>query len=352
MPVLEDAIQRSRNLPINRFPNCIYRVDYASVSFRGVDAGCVRSNLQPMSRLSQDRFDFPWGDADQCPCGSGSIYVDCCKVGPRQLPYVKIPNLAPPGAPSGYTNPNCYMSPTNNCSEVISREHYISNAILSLFPSLTISGMPWLKGETKILTPKAVTAKILCERHNNALSPIDTFGLRAFNAFIGALDYAAGQERPGRAKHFLISGEGLELWMIKLAAGFHFGGIASGSDGVLRDTCEFPTNELVGTLTTGHLPRDGHLWVSQELGLVPRGQLLVGPLVNEATNLNSGVRVQFGPLEFQTTLVRPPMTNEQFATWAPRHRPRAIDFSGPARDARVVMTWKGMKTNILRLTLG
>jgi hypothetical protein len=238
------------------------------------------------------------------------------------------------------------MSATNNCSKGKSREHYISEAILARYPQLNVSGMPWQKkGESKVLPSKSLVANILCERHNNALAPLDKLGLMAFDALTAAADYAVNRTHPGRAAHYLISGEGLELWMVKLAAGIHFGGIATADGGILRKTCSFPTNEMIAALTTGKLPPDSHLWVSQVPGLIQRAEISVGPLINVEANLNSGVQVQFGPLQFQTTLVAPPVSQQHLAALASRRRPRVIDFNGPARDARVVLSWRGMPIN-------
>lgn len=207
-----------------------------------------------MARLPADKYTFPWGDADACPCGSGSVFVRCCK-GSRQLPYVKFPSLSPPGALTGYANSNCYMSDTNNCSKGKSREHYISEAILTRFDKLNVSGMPWQKkGEVKTLPAKSLVANILCERHNNSLAPLDKLGLMAFDALTEASDYAVNRKSPGRAAHYLMSGDGLELWMFKLAAGIHFGGIAMAEGGIVRDKSEFPTDEVTAALSTGSLP--------------------------------------------------------------------------------------------------
>jgi hypothetical protein len=147
------------------------------------------------------------------------------------------------------------MSDTNNCSKGKSREHYISEAILTRFDKLNVSGMPWQKkGEVKTLPAKSLVANILCERHNNSLAPLDKLGLMAFDALTEASDYAVNRKSPGRAAHYLMSGDGLELWMFKLAAGIHFGGIAMAEGGIVRDKSEFPTDEVTAALSTGSLP--------------------------------------------------------------------------------------------------
>jgi hypothetical protein len=303
-----------------------------------------------MARLPVDAYTFPWFDADDCPCLSGDAFVRCCKVGAKRLPHVKNPNLAPPGDATGYAHPKCYMSGTNNCSEGKSREHYVSEAILERFDKLNVSGMPWQKkGETKILPVKSLVANILCERHNNAMAPIDTLGLRAFDALTWASDYAVTSKHPGRARHYLMSGEGLELWMFKLAAGIHFGGIAMAEGGTVRDKSEFLTDEVVTALSTGALPPKSGLWVSQQPGLIQRAQIGVAPLLEAATDRHLGVQVQFGPLQFFALIATPAATEKEFEKLARLRRPRVIDFNGPARDARVVLSWPGWPNQVGRL---
>lgn len=305
-----------------------------------------------MTRAPADRYTFPWGDAGACPCQSGYTFAECCKTGPYKLPYVKIPSLAPRGEKTNYAHPKCYMSPTKNCSQEISREHYLSEAILKRFDKLNVSGMPWQKeGEKRIFPTNALAANILCERHNSALAPIDMHGLRAFDKFIEATDYALAGRHSGRVQYHLLSGEGLELWLYKLLAGIHFGGIAAAKGGLLRDNCSFPVVELVEALTNGTLPAGSNVWIGSNVGLVERGQIAVGPLIDVEKNCNIGVQVRFGAIQFEATLVAPPLSIAQKAAHASRKRPRVIDFVGPARDARVVLTWPGWANEVRRLEL-
>ena len=242
------------------------------------------------------------------------------------------------------------MASTNNCSEGKSREHYVSESILERFDSLKVSGMPWQKaGESKILPANALAATILCERHNSALSPVDEFGRKAFNAFTAAADYAVTQLHSGRAQHYLISGEGLELWMFKLFAGIHHGGIASADGKRARDSLDFPIAPTVAALSDGTLPTNAGLIISHNMGLVQRDQIEVCPLVNVLKAENIGVQVKFGALQFETTVVPPDITLSLGAKIASYRRPRVVDFSGPARDARVVLSWKGWAPEVNRI---
>lgn len=309
----------------------------------------LRHNFS-MTRAPADRYNFPWGDADICPCGSTARFANCCKTARGQLPYIRIPNLLPPGKISNFAHPKCYMAATANCSRTISREHYISEAILERFDRLHVSGMPWqAKGEKRVFPANALAANILCERHNSALAPIDELGLRAFDAVVAGCDYALSGRHSGRIQHHLISGEGIELWLYKLLAGIHFGGIAAAECGLLRDTCSFPLEELVATLTVGKTPPKSSLWIASNVGLAERGQIAVGPLIDVARNRNIGVQVHFGPIQFEATLVAAPLSLTEEAMHAVRKRPRVVDIVGPARDARIVLTWPGVASDARRL---
>ena len=218
------------------------------------------------------------------------------------------------------------------------------------FEKLNVSGMPWqAQGEKGTFPTNALAANILCERHNSALAPIDALGLRAFDAIVAACDYALDGRHNGRIQHHLISGEGIELWLHKLLAGIHFGGIAAAEGGLLRDVCSFPLKELTEVLTNGRLPPKSSLWIASNVGLAGRGQIAVGPLIDVARNSNIGVQVHFGPIQFEATLVAAPLSLAQESMHAVRKRPRVIDIVGPTRDARIVLTWPGMPNEARRL---
>ena len=86
-----------------------------------------------------------------CPCGSGNAIADChLDVDGRFRKH--LPPLRPPGSPTGFSHPNCYLRETYDCSEQISREHYISRSVLEQLGSvLRVSGMPWLATSLRML---------------------------------------------------------------------------------------------------------------------------------------------------------------------------------------------------------
>lgn len=162
---------------------------------------------------SEVRFSLP---ADHpCPCGTGLKSSACCLTprGFRKLPAV----TTPPGAKTGVSIEGCYASPLGDCGRRISREHYVSESLLHLLNqnhSLTVQGLPWVENEPKVVSPKSLAAKILCDRHNSALAPLDAIAVSLFRAFDE--QGAAGSDQ---RLLYLFSGYDIERWLLKALCG-------------------------------------------------------------------------------------------------------------------------------------
>jgi hypothetical protein len=84
--------------------------------------------------------------------------------------------------------------------------------------TLGLVGMPWqAAGTEKSLPPAALASKILCGRHNQALSPLDAEAGRLFRT-IGAFDKGFN-EKPATDAMAMFSGEDIERWMLKTVCG-------------------------------------------------------------------------------------------------------------------------------------
>jgi hypothetical protein len=96
---------------------------------------------------------------------------------------------------------------------------------------LRVSGMPWLKaGQTLDTSVASLTAKILCQRHNEALSPLDTEAARFFYILREAVDDLKRKTLSLKPILHLVDGAALELWMVKVACGLYYSGATK--DGV------------------------------------------------------------------------------------------------------------------------
>ena len=84
---------------------------------------------------------------------------------------------------------------------------------------MTIEGLPWIpNNESKIISVDSLTTKTLCERHNNALSPLDSEACKLFSK-IGEYD-SSFLVPPTKDEISILSGEDIEMWMLKTACGF------------------------------------------------------------------------------------------------------------------------------------
>ena len=161
-------------------------------------------------RPEVDRYDL-------CPCGSGKKSKWCCF---KNGELIKPPARVSPRDPRvGHSNSRCYACHLNDCDERLTREHYISEALLeAVGPDLMLAGLPWLKNrDGQRMNPGSVVAKILCDYHNRCLSPLDAAATRLFKA---AKEHQAFVEnKPMTSKTILVAGEDIEKWLLKVICG-------------------------------------------------------------------------------------------------------------------------------------
>jgi hypothetical protein len=123
----------------------------------------------------------------------------------------------------GHQHPKCYARADHNCSLKISKEHFISEILLKqiqLNNIAKIAGLKWQQKESFNLVPvSGLASSILCERHNNALSPLDAcMGL--FSEAIRAYDAALRANTATQAsEQRSFSGDDIERWMVKCILG-------------------------------------------------------------------------------------------------------------------------------------
>lgn len=165
------------------------------------------------------------GDSDApyqpCPCESNKKAKFCCKVGKQ---WLKQPaNVIPPPPISHIGNPDCYASATQDCGKSINREHYISKALLEQYDTgrlVKIAGLQWQPSQQfSLIGIKSLVARTLCERHNSALSPLDS----EFSRFARTIDaFQLGQKNSVATiteEFRVFSGLDLERWMLKALLG-------------------------------------------------------------------------------------------------------------------------------------
>jgi hypothetical protein len=84
---------------------------------------------------------------------------------------------------------------------------------------VTVSGFPFLRGDTRTISVNRLVAKILCRKHNEALSEVDTAAGHFFNVMRAFRHRAAmrakGYRKPGGIDMYDVDGFLVERWMLK-----------------------------------------------------------------------------------------------------------------------------------------
>ncbi|HXF48986.1 MAG TPA: hypothetical protein VNL73_06130 [Verrucomicrobiae bacterium] len=130
----------------------------------------------------------------------------------------KAASTIPPDSKTGYSREGCYATLLNDCGGKLSNEHYLSENILNILNQkerggLRVGGLRWQKNEDlQSLPPTALTARILCERHNASLSILDSKAGKFFRAF----DNLAGNTQDTIC---LFNGHDIERWSLKFLCG-------------------------------------------------------------------------------------------------------------------------------------
>lgn len=130
--------------------------------------------------------------------------------------------VSPPPPRTGYAHPRCYAARLHDCGPGISREHFISRGLLQqigLNKTTKIGGLRWQIPQTfNTVKDNSLASKVLCERHNNALSALDAQMIR----FSDILEKFDNEVRDGTGPTHsicLFAGEDVERWLLKAMIG-------------------------------------------------------------------------------------------------------------------------------------
>ena len=107
---------------------------------------------------------------------AGDCHVNRAK-GNWKLPPYK-PGLT--GAKTGVSCAGCYASFTNDCSANLSDEHWLSKSIVLEVGTNGRVQVIWRQQQQRVVQASEFSERILCCRHNNALSRLDATAIAVF----------------------------------------------------------------------------------------------------------------------------------------------------------------------------
>jgi hypothetical protein len=273
----------------------------------------------------------------QCPCDSNKKSVECC-LQPDGSWYKPQVDIYPAKPQTGFSNPKCYISQYNDCSRRISKEHYMSEAILRELGEIkSISGFPWLyKKEKPKWSTANFTAKVLCERHNNCLSPLDQEATRFFRS----LKIASDTSLWGEKNLFLFNGNDIERWMLKTLYGCLYAKVLQANPREKIRIVDFTSDHLDLLFDKRDWQERQGLFVRTEVGydVTHRNLISCGPVINNAKSTIHGML--FNMRGHNLLLSTAPINVEDAI-----YRPKQIVFEKDANQKIIKFSWNDARFN-------
>lgn len=104
---------------------------------------------------------------------------------------------------------DCWASILENCARGKSREHYISDGIFDS-ESVTAFGLPGCRDQPITMGMRSAVAKILCGKHNSALSEFDAEAAKLSKFLVSNV-----LDKPLAEGALCLNGKRLEKWALK-----------------------------------------------------------------------------------------------------------------------------------------
>ena len=244
----------------------------------------------------------------------------------------------PPGAKTGLTTNGCYAAALHDCDgKAASREHYISEGLLKRIPNVLVGGLPWLE-KPKRLASGVYASHVLCERHNHALSPVDSAMCQLYDAL---LDYHDGKSVGWRE----LDGEDLERWALKTLFGLIASGNITFAEGVENERPTPPIEYLRVLFGDDDVPDGGGLSLIRKPmpDMDQTSEMIIKPLVYPLGDLKAGrvagVVVYILGVGFYATV------NHRFLDDVLLHRPLGIAFGDRGAQGCLALRWNHTAAN-------
>jgi hypothetical protein len=289
--------------------------------------------MKSFRKIVGEKVEFGISPYSLCPCGSGAFVISCCQTPSGLMKHPK--RTSPPPPVTGFSHPGCYAGPLGDCSKKLSREHFVTETLLEELNrngGLHVSGLSWEEADKKMaLSPKALASKILCERHNSALSPVDAIAVNLFTAF-----HQEGTVASGHQLLHLFSGHDLERWLLKILCGIVYSGNLSVSDGT---KVSFPINWLQILFGQMDFPEGCGLYVCRLLGKQNDWTfgLKIGVIFNSAGLSGVGVWVCANEL----ILSMSGFPSRMFDGRPVVYRPLELYITGQEFEKSILFSWQG-----------
>jgi hypothetical protein len=198
--------------------------------------------------------------------------------------------------------------------------------------------MPWQQpSASQDLSTEALTANILCERHNNALSPLDSEAELLFRNLTEIFSHQHARSLSTKDTYCLVSGDNIELWMLKSACGLYYS-VASDQRTKPSATLSINLEKVHSALFKHKWDAGAGLYLNATIGdtaLISGNHAGFIPLGIETRF--AGIRVSFHGLELD--LIFDAETLNGSAGVGKVFRPGELMFTTGKRLDSVIFTW-------------
>lgn len=280
---------------------------------------------------------------DRCPCDSGRRIKNCCwrrsdnSLRPRQA---RTLTAAPA---TGFANERCYAAPLKDCSTKITGEHTLSHSVLrELSPTgiIEVNGLPRRPHEEFVSVPiSGFTCNVLCDRHNAALSPLDSIGHRFFKSLRAVNAELRDKSKKPRTRPYLFNGHDIERYILKVLCGDGFANKMNAMHGPIRGWR--PSAQWVRVLYgLEPFPTGWGLYLAADMGQpfdLDENVLGVGPVTNDDEEL-CGARFKVFGLEFELLMTIPNPAQQRYGENC-RYRPNEVGFSDGRATQSILFGW-------------
>jgi hypothetical protein len=237
----------------------------------------------------------------------------------------------PPPPRTNYANPKCFMGVTQDCGKKMTREHYVSEGILEEIGFIIrVNGVPWVPtAEGKRVARSKLTSRVLCDRHNSALSCLDSQGV----AFFRAIKQYSDSAYDGRERVSAFNGRDIERWMLKTLYGLLASKSLQAKPGVRIDA-EIDQRCVNLLFDKGTFVPGRGLFVRTDIGRIVARKRIIGvqAVTNNAKGTLNGICFNIMGFDFLLTTSRVSAEHSAF-------RPGYIVFSSRTGLKVIHLIW-------------
>jgi len=278
----------------------------------------------------------------KCPCGSGNIADTCCWKGDgcwEKTPVGKLDIKE-----TTFANPSCYLSCMSNCTEKISREHFISKNILEKLTKDKLqfeNAGHFFGGKSQVeIGIDGFASKVLCDNHNSVLSPLDAAADAVFQRIEELTKDMVRADKGYNLNSFhVVSGIDMERWMIKVFCGLVAAGKIRSVSGRIVQPSSLPHELLEALMGATLLEPPLGLYMHSYVGQIRKSGLSFGTIkLTDGSDQVGGLLLSLGVMNL--VLITSQRYTQTFnePSWY-RHQTLAFDAKHKGSRIRFLFTY-------------